>query len=67
MAQATLMYPFATLQGNLDDKGKLYSRLLNGKLIVQHKPNRKNHIPTPAEAANRRSFGARFGTARKKN
>lgn len=67
MAEARLMYPFASMQGNLDDKGKLYIRRLNGKLIVQHKPNRTNHIPTPAEAANQQQFGARYGTARKKS
>ena len=34
--------------------------------IVQARPNRSEHIPTPAEAANRKAFGERYGTARRK-
>ena len=32
--------------------------------IVQARPDRSRHIPSPAEAANRVSFGAQFGTQR---
>lgn len=67
MAETQLMYPFAIVRGNLGDTGKLYCRMMHGKCIIQHKPNRKNHTPTPAEQANRESFGARYGTARKKS
>ena len=35
--------------------------------IVQARPDRSGHIATPAEAANRRAFGQRFGTARRLN
>ena len=33
--------------------------------IVQARPNRSGHIATPAETANRKAFGERFGTARR--
>ena len=32
--------------------------------IVQARPNRSSHVPSPAEAANRVSFGAQYGTQR---
>lgn len=32
--------------------------------IVQARPNRSGHVPSPAEAANRVSFGAQYGTQR---
>ncbi len=32
--------------------------------IVQARPNRSGHVPSSAEAANRVSFGAQFGTQR---
>ena len=34
--------------------------------IVQARPDRSGHVATPAEAANRKAFGKRFGTDRKK-
>ena len=33
--------------------------------IVQARPDRSGHVATPAEAANRKAFGERYGTARK--
>ena len=40
----------------------------NGEImhIVQRRPNRSGHVPTPAEAANRTAFGIRFGRERSK-
>ena len=35
--------------------------------IVQARPDRSGHVATPAEAANRKAFGERFGTARRLN
>ena len=32
--------------------------------IVQARPNRSGHVPSPAETSNRVSFGAQFGTQR---
>lgn len=34
--------------------------------IVQARPDRSRHVATPAEAANRKAFGKRYGTDRKK-
>lgn len=41
----------------------------NGEVIhiVQRRPNRTEHVATPAEAANRKAFGIRYGTERQKN
>ena len=35
------------------------------KHIVQTRPNRSEHVATPAEAANRAAFGKKYGTGRK--
>lgn len=35
--------------------------------IVQARPDRSGHIATPAEAANRKVFGKRYGTDCKKH
>ena len=35
--------------------------------IVQARPDRSDHKATPAEAANRKAFGKKYGTDRKKN
>lgn len=37
------------------------------KHIVQARPDRSGHIATPAEAANRKAFGRRYGTGRKRD
>lgn len=36
------------------------------RFIVQARPDRSGHKATPAEAANRKAFGKRFGTDRRK-
>ena len=33
--------------------------------IVQSRPNRSGHVPTEAEAANRKVFGQKYGTGRR--
>lgn len=65
MAFATLIRPFTELRGTLKNHDKVYTRMLNGKCVIQSKPNRSSHVPTPAETANRRRFGEIYGTARK--
>ena len=35
--------------------------------IVQARPDRSSHNATPAEAANRKAFGKKYGTARRLN
>ena len=35
--------------------------------IVQARPDRSGHKATAAEAANRKAFGTRYGTARRKD
>lgn len=56
--------PIEWLKGNL--AGKYYCRLYRGKTIIQRRPNRSNHIKTPAEAANQQRFAQRFAGSRKK-
>ena len=63
--QAKIEYPFAAIRGALDLKGQYYARLLNGKCVIQRKPNRKNHIPTPNEIANQQRFIAQYRKKKK--
>ncbi len=65
--QAKIEYPFAAIRGALDLKGQYYARLLNGKCVIQRKPNRKNHVPTPSETANRQRFIANYRKTKKIN
>ena len=67
MAIATLIRLFSELRGTLKSHDAVYARMLNGHCIIQRKPDRSAHIPTPAETANRRRFGQLYGTARKKH
>ena len=67
MALVTLIRPFAALRGTLKSHDSVYTRMLNGKCVMQRKPDRSSHIPTPAETANRQRFGAIYGTARRKH
>lgn len=64
--EAKIEYPFAAIRGALDLKGQYYARLLNGKCVIQRKPNRKNHIPTPSEIANQQRFIAKYAAAWRK-
>ena len=67
MAIVTLIRPFAEMHGSLKSRDNVYTRMLNGKCIIQRKPDRSVHIPTPAETANRQRFGTIYGTARKQH
>ena len=62
MATATLMYPFAEMRGTLLHCDRVYSRMVHGKCILQHKPQMKS----PKRIAACQAFGAKYGTARKK-
>ena len=65
MAIANLIDPIAELRGQLKNTDKVYARMLNGKCVLQRKPNRAEHVPTKREAENRRRFGEKYGTSRK--
>jgi len=56
--KATPIYPFTALHGSITKDH--YCRILNGKLIVQRRPNRTGHIPTPSESANQQFFASRY-------
>jgi len=56
--KAQPVYPIAAMRGALTDN--YYCRMLKGHLIIQHKPCRHGHIPTPREAANQRRFAALY-------
>jgi len=55
---ATPICPIETMHGSLTPN--FYCRMVNGQLIIQRKPNRKGHIPTPNEAANQQRFAALY-------
>jgi len=56
--KATPIYPLETLQGSITKDH--YCRMLKGKLIIQRRPNRTGHIPTPSESANQQLFASRY-------
>ena len=66
MSKVTFIDPIAGMHGKLSEKSNTYIRQINGKFITQRCPDRSNHVATEAEAANRRAFGAKYGTGRKK-
>ena len=59
---ATLIEPYATVRGSISKRDKLYTRILNGRILLQHKPRKQS----PLQAQLREQFGRDFGTARKK-
>ena len=50
--------PIEWLKGNIADQ--FYCRTYRGKNIIQHRPNRSNHVKTSAEAANQQRFAAKY-------
>ena len=60
---ATLIEPYATMRGSVSKRDKLYTRMLNGRCIIQHKPRRAS----PAQQAHRHEFGDLYGTSRKQS
>lgn len=66
MSEVKFVDPVAGMHGKFSEKSKTYVREINGKFITQHCPDRSAHVATEAEAANRRAFGAKYGTGRKK-
>ena len=54
--QVTFQSPVASPIGKLEHKGKFYVRQMNGKFILQRRPNRKGHVPTANEKANQQRF-----------
>jgi hypothetical protein len=54
--QVSFQSPVAGLIGKLEYSGKFYIRKIHRKYILQHCPNRQNHIPTPHEKANQQRF-----------
>ena len=57
----TLIEPYATVRGSISKRDKLYTRVLNGRILLQHKPRRAS----PAQRAHRDWFGKTYGTSRK--
>ena len=55
--------PIEWIKGNL--AGQYYCRLYRGKTIIQRRPDRSNHIKTPAEAANQHRFAAQYAGSHK--
>ena len=55
--------PIEWLKGNLAER--YYCRLYRGKTIIQRRPDRSNHIKTPAEAANQQRFAAKYAGSHK--
>ena len=57
----TLIEPYATVRGSISKRDKLYTRILNGRILLQHKPR----YASPAQRAHRDWFGKTYGTNRK--
>ena len=55
--------PIEWIKGILADK--YYCRLYRGQTIIQRRPDRSNHIQTPAEAANQQRFAERYAGSHK--
>ena len=62
---ANLQNPIAAIRGALSLSGQYYARMLNGKCVIQRKPNRSQHVPTPDETANRQRFIAHYRKSHK--
>ncbi len=62
---ANLQYPFKAIRGALALGSGYYARMLDGQCVIQRKPNRKNHIPTPSETANQQRFIANYRKTKK--
>lgn len=50
--------PIEWLKGNLGEQ--YYCRLFRGRTIIQRRPNRSNHVKTPAEQANQQRFAHQY-------
>lgn len=50
--------PIDWLKGNIG--GQYYCRMYRGKTIIQRRPNRSNHVKSPAEEANQQRFAMRY-------
>lgn len=72
MGKVSLVIGIDSVRGLLMGSDPFYIRRYRRKdgtilHIVQARPDRSGHKATPAEAANRKAFGERYGTARRKN
>lgn len=63
MAHAIYIDPILSLQGSLGKGNRFYTRVLNGKNVIQSRPDRSRHTKTPAEAANQQRFAQTYGTS----
>ena len=63
MAHAIYIDPILSLQGSLGKDNRFYTRVLNGKNVIQSRPDRSRHTKTPAEAANQQRFAQTYGTS----
>ena len=65
MAKATLIQPIKSLHGTLAKDDRFYIRTLNGKTIIQRKPDRSKHIPTQAQLRAQQVFVAKYVSKKK--
>lgn len=54
--RANLQEPFAAIHGRLSMHGEYYSRVLNGKNILQRRPNRSKHVASEKEKQSQERF-----------
>jgi hypothetical protein len=71
MGKVSFEYGIDSAQGLMMGSDPFYIRRYrckDGRIlhIVQARPDRSGHVVTAAEAANRRAFGQRYGTDRRK-
>ena len=60
MAHAIYIDPILSLQGSLGKDNRFYTRVLNGKNVIQSRPDRSRRQPSPAQLECRRRFVERY-------
>lgn len=60
MAHAIYIDPILSLQGSLGKNNRFYTRVLNGKNVIQSRPDRSRQQPSPAQLECRRRFAERY-------
>ena len=65
MAKAILIDFLQSIHGSLSNHDQFYIRQLNGKIVIQRKPNRSTHIATEAEIKNREKFVKKYANKKR--
>ena len=67
MAKATLIDFLQSIHGSLSNHDQFYIRQLNGKIVIQRKPNRSTHIATEAQIRSQKAFIEKYAQKKTKH